>query len=182
MKLFHCAAAVFFEASVAYGSPILYTFNAVAPASAGSLAHSQTFQLIVPDFLPVVLNGPVAEFLSTDPAVVSCVPCKDPPVSALFFLRGGAGDSIQFQDKNGTGYFYLFAENVLSNTGTYETLSGINVNKGTLVVAAVPEPSTTCLLAMGLSGVALRLRIRRRRVQGQSPPRAKFHFVSRVLI
>jgi hypothetical protein len=121
--------------------------------------------LTVPFFLPVVLNGPVVPFVSTDPEVISCVPCKNPPDPALFFLRGGIGDSIQFQDANGTGYLYFFPADALSNTGTHQTLAGINVNTGTLTVTATPEPSTQGLLMIGLGTAAVVLRRRRSRIR-----------------
>jgi hypothetical protein len=160
MRLFSFWAALVLSACAAYGGPILYTFTGTTLPSSGSPAHSEVFQLKVPDFLALVVNGPLAQFRSDDAGMISCVPCAGPPVSAVSFLRGGAGDSIQFQDQNGTGYFYLFGENAFSTVGTHQTLPGINVNTGTLVVEAVPEPSTFGLLVIGLSTVALRLRNR----------------------
>jgi hypothetical protein len=119
------------------------------------------FQLTLPDFLPVVLNGPVITFLSTDPEVNSCVPCNSPPVPALAFLRSAGSDLVQFADQNGTNYPYFFPENALSNAGVFQTLPGINVNTGSLVITAIPEPSTAGVFVLGLSAIALYLRLRR---------------------
>lgn len=137
-------------ASTAYGGPIHYAFTGTTLPSGGLPGHSQVFELTLPDFLPVVSGGPVVEFVSTDPAVISCIPCTNPPDPALFFLRGGIGDSVQFQDQNGTGYIYFFPADVLTTVGTHQTLPGINVNTGTLSVAAIPEPSTAGMLILGV--------------------------------
>ncbi len=162
--LFSCCLALCFAASAAYGSPVLYTFTGTTLGTSGSPSHAQVFQLTVPDFLPVVLNGPVIPFLSTDPAVNSCVPCNSPPIPALHFLRGADSDLIQFHDEDNTNYLYSFAENTFSNAGTYHTLPGINVNTGTLTISEVPEPSTVGVLIIGLSTIAFGLRLRSVRV------------------
>ena len=154
----------------AYGSPIQYVFTATTRATLGSPAHTETFELIMPDFLPVTTNGGVISLLSNDPSVISCSPCKAPPVAALHFLRGGSGDSIQFQDTDNVGRFYLFAPGALTTLGPQSTLPGINVNMGTLVVSraadetSAPEPSTWTMIFGGLTAAAI---IRRRRRGGR---------------
>jgi hypothetical protein len=125
------------------------------------------FQMTLPGYLPLVSGGPLLSFLSTDPTVNSCVPCVDPPLTALYFLRGGTSDLIQFKDQDGTNYLYTFPVNSLSQAGRYSTLPGININKGTLnvTVTATPEPSAAVLFAIGLCTVLLGLRLRRRALE-----------------
>ena len=161
----HIGAALCLATSMAHAGPITYTFSGTTLPGSGSPSHSELFQLTVPDFLPVVLNGSVVPFVSTDPGVIACVPCKDPPNPALFFLRGGIGDSIQFQDADGTGYLYFFPADAFSNVGTHHTLAGINVNTGTLIITATPEPSTQALLMIGLGPVAVVFRRRLHRIR-----------------
>jgi hypothetical protein len=139
---------VFFTGSQLEAGPVLYTFSGTTVVS----PHSQAFQLLLPDFLPVVLNGPFVSFLSTDGAVLSCVPCNIPPVPALSFRRAETSlpsDYISFSDIDDVGYDYYFSLGAFSSVGTYQTLPGVNVNTGTLVVAAVPEPFTLMLLMIG---------------------------------
>lgn len=154
-SVFRGCALVCLASCAAKAGPIRYSFEAATRDSVGSPSHIEMFRLQLPDFVPVVANGPVVSFLADDPGVASCLACKQPPLSAFHFLRGGSGDSIQFQDADGTGRFYLFSPNVFSSVGTYSTQPGINVNVGTLVVTAVPEPSSVSLVlaALGCGGI-----------------------------
>lgn len=147
--LFICFAVLCFAGSNLFGGPVLYHFTGTTVPGA-SPSHMQTFQLTAPDFLPAVLDGGPLPLLSTDPAIISCIPCDAPPLPALFFLRGSSGDSIQFEDENGTGYVYFFPANSLSSLGTHNSLPGINVNRGVLLVTATPEASTIWLLLFGM--------------------------------
>jgi hypothetical protein len=151
-----------FAAHGVYASSVLYTFTAKTQPAPGAPSHDEIFQLLSPDFLPVVFNGPVISFDGNDPAVLSCVSCIDPPVPALHFLRGSDSDLVQFKDEDNTLRLYMFPLNALSSPGKWDTLPGINVNKGALVVTVVPEPSTAVLLTIGLGAVASVL-VRRRR-------------------
>jgi len=160
-RIIQSAVLVFVLACTAYSAPIMYSFTATTRAMPGSPSHSEAFELVVPDFLPVTENGNVISFVSSDPAVISCTACVAPPTNAMHFLRGGSGDSIQFVDADGTSRFYLFPSNVLSMLGTFDTLPGINVNVGTVTVwslsdgASAPEPSTWGMLGCGLAAVIL---------------------------
>ena len=147
----------------AHAAPVLYTFTATTRASLGSPSHLEQFQLQTPDFLPLVLNGGVLSYLRSDPALISCVACTDPPVPTLHFLRTDTSDMVQFRDADGTLRAYFFPANSLSNPGRYDTLPGINVAVGNLVVGEVPEPSTMALVIAGASALASR---RRRRTAG----------------
>jgi hypothetical protein len=137
----------------AHATPVSYTFTATTRATVGSPAHLEQFRLLTPDFLPVVLNGPVISFLRDDPALISCVSCTDPPVPTLHFLRSGIGDVVQFRDADGILRPYFFPMNVLSNPGVYDTPGGFNVNVGKLVVAETetPEPATVAMVTAGLA-------------------------------
>ena len=95
------------------------------------------------------LNGTVMSFLSSDPALISCVACTDPPVPTLHFLRSDTSDLVQFRDADGILSPYFFPANSLSSPGSYNTLPGINVAIGKLVVAETPEPSTMGLVIAG---------------------------------
>lgn len=165
-RLLKYCATVCLGAYAAYGSPILYTFSATTKPTLGSPAHPEFFRLVMPDFLPVVTGGPVVSLLTSDPGVISCTPCRQPPVKALHFLSSITFDSIQFQDSDGVGRFYMFPANALSSLGTFNTQPGINVNVGKLVVSSVPEPSTIGMLAAGITALlaagAARRRLRRR--------------------
>jgi hypothetical protein len=118
---------------------------------------------MTPDFLPLVTNGGLISFLRSDPALVSCVACTDPPILTLHFLRGDTSDLIQFRDADRILRPYFFPVNALANAGTYDTLPGINVNVGRLVVAEIPEPSTMAMFIVGAAALAFR----RRRVCGR---------------
>jgi hypothetical protein len=164
-RIVKCCAALCFATYTAYGAPILYTFTATTRATVGSPSHLEQFQLIAPDFLPLVLNGPLISFLRDDSALLSCVACADPPIAALHFLRSDTSDLVQFRDADGILRPYFFAPDALSQLGTHDTLPGINVNIGRVVVSEVPEPRTTGLLLTGAAALALRLRRRRRIAQ-----------------
>jgi hypothetical protein len=138
----------------------LYTFTATTQPTQGSPSHLEQFQLMAPDFLPLVTNGDVISFLRSDPAIISCVACTDPPVPTLHFLRSDTSDLVQFRDADGILRPYFFSPSALSNPGTHDTLPGINVNVGKLIVSEIPEPSTTALLGGGLATLALLLRRR----------------------
>ena len=109
------------------------------------------------------LAGNACSPLHAEPAQ-SCEACTNPPVPTLHFLRSDSSDLVQFRDADGILRVYFFSANVLSSPGTYDTLPGINVAVGRLVVAAAetPEPSTIGLVMTGLGLVALR-RLRRGR-------------------
>ncbi len=111
--------------------------------------HLEQFELTTPDFLPVLDNGPVLSFLASDPGLLSCVACTDPPVPTLHFLRSATSDLVQFRDTDGILRPYFFPVNALSSPGTYQTLPGINVAVGTLVVSQTPEPSTLWMAIAG---------------------------------
>jgi hypothetical protein len=151
----------------AHATPVSYTFTATTRATLGSPAHLEQFRLLAPDFIPVVLNGPVISFLRDDPALISCVSCTDPPVQTLHFLRSGSGDVVQFRDTDGILRPYFFPMNVLSSPGAYNTSPGINVNVGKLVVAETPEPATVAMVTAGLAIAGL-LRRRLRLQEGVS--------------
>jgi hypothetical protein len=138
----------------------------------GSPAHLEQFQLAVPDFLPLVTDGPLITFQSDDPAVISCVACASPPAGALHFLRSSIGDIIQFRDADGILRPYFFLPNVLASAGTYSTLPGINVNVGELVVSEIPEPSTAGLVGVALTAALCRRRRSRPRSRIMSPGRS----------
>jgi len=159
--LVKCCAALCFAACSAHAS-IIYTFTATTSPAPSSPPHSEVFQLQLPDFLSISSSGPVISFFENDPAVISCVACANPPVPAFHFLRGPDSDMIQFADADNTTRLYTFPLNALSNIGTYSTLAGINVNRGALAVASVPEPSTASLLMIGTSAIAWCLYTRRR--------------------
>ena len=151
--------AVLFSATyTAHAAPILYTFTATTPATLGSPSHLEQFQLEAPDFLPLVLNGDVLSFLSSDPALISCIACADPPVPTLHFLRTDTSDLVQFRDADGILRPYFFPANSLSHPGSYDTLPGINVAVGKLVVTETPEPATMVLVLAGAATLASRLR------------------------
>ena len=97
-------------------------------------------------------------YLRSDPALISCVACTDPPVPTLHFLRTDTSDLVQFRDADGVLRPYFFPANSLSDTGSYDTLPGINVAVGKLVVAETPEPSTMVLVIAGAATLAFRLR------------------------
>lgn len=171
-RLLQCVAALCLATCAAYGSPVVYSFTGTAPAQPGSPSHAEVFQLTLPDFLPVDLNGPPVQFVSTDPGVNSCVPCQPSPITALVFLRSASSDLVQFLDENGTTYPYFFPANTLTQVGYYQTLPGFNVNAGTLEVGAeAPEPSTMAFLAMGLGAVGLVRRIRGCKPAARQPRR-----------
>jgi hypothetical protein len=164
-KNFACVGAILMASACAvYGDPVLYSFTATTSAPIGSPSHTEAFEFVAPDFLPVVLNGPVISVMKTDPAMLSCVACVDPPIPAVHFLRGGAGDSIQFQDADHISRFFLFQPDALSTMGTHSTQPGINVAVGTLTVSAAPaqsdapEPSTWTMLGIGFAGLAIGVR------------------------
>jgi hypothetical protein len=159
-RLLPYAAVLFSATYTAHAAPVLYTFTATTRDSLGSPSHLEQFQLQAPDFLPLVLNGDVLSFLRSDPALISCVACTDPPVPTLHFLRGDTSDLVQFRDADGTLRLYFFPANSLSNVGTYDTLPGINVEVGNIVVAEIPEPSTMALVIAGAGALALRRRCR----------------------
>jgi hypothetical protein len=117
---------------------------------------------MAPDFLPLVLNGEVISFLRDDPALLSCIACTDPPIPTLHFLRSDNSDLVQFRDADGILRPYFFPPSVLSQLGIYDTLPGINVNVGKIVVSEVPEPSTAGLVLAGAALVTLRLKRRRK--------------------
>lgn len=148
-------------ATGAYASTI-YSFNATTRAVLGSPAHQESFQLQAPAYLPLSSGGPLISFQSDDPAMLSCVSCKTPPVLAVHFLRGSDSDMIQFADLDGTTRLYSFPLNALSAGGAYRTLPGFNVNVGEVTVTSAPEPSTIALLGMG--ALVLLAKLRRRPV------------------
>jgi len=141
-----CCFLLSLVSCAAIATPVQYTFTATTRASLGSPSHTEAFDLVLPDFMPLVQNGPVISFLSDDPALRSCVACVVPSVPALHFLRSTTNDLIQFVDEDGTNRLYMFPLNVLSTVGRWDTLSGINVNRGTVVVSATPEPATIGML------------------------------------
>ena len=146
-------ALLAFLAQPTIAGSIAYTFT----GAAAEPSHAQSFQLIVPDFLPLVLDGPHLGFLSTDSGMTSCIPCES-RFTALFFSRQsalGQVDQLQFNDANGTAYVYLFPINAFSNLGTYQTL-GLNGNDGALSVSEVPEPSVAALILIGLGILGIR--------------------------
>lgn len=159
-SLLRYCAMLCLAAHMAYGSQILYTFTATTQATAGSESHSEEFQLTAPDFLPLVVNGAVLSLLRSDSALLSCVACIDPPIPTLHFLRSDSSDLLQFQDGDGILRPYFFSANAFSELGVHETLPGINVAVGKLVVAETPEPSTLALVLIGAVVAALRLRRR----------------------
>ena len=59
-----CGALLCFAGYAVHASPILYTFTATTQASLGSPGHTQTFQMIAPDFLPVD-GGNLISFLAS---------------------------------------------------------------------------------------------------------------------
>jgi len=163
-RLLVSCSVLLFATQGAHGAPIVYTFTATTQPTLGSPSHLEKFQLTVPDFLPLVLNGDVISFLRSDPALISCVACTDPPVPTLHFLRSDTSDLVQFSDADGILRPYFFQPNTLSSPGTYDTLSGINVAVGNLVVTETPEPSTMVLIVMGVVPFAFRLHFLRLRL------------------
>jgi hypothetical protein len=157
-RLVMCCAVLCSATCTAHAAPVLYTFTAITPATLGSPSHLEQFQLEAPRFLPLVLNGDVLSFLRSDPPLISCVACTDPPVPTLHFLRADTSDLVQFRDADGTLRPYFFSANSLSNPGSYDTLPGINAAVGKLVVSETPEPSTIALVIAGAATLALRLR------------------------
>jgi hypothetical protein len=164
-RLLICCAVLCSATYTAHATPVLYTFTATTRATLGSPSHLEQFQLEAPDFLPLVLNGAVMSFLRSDPALISCVACTDPPVPTLHFLRSDTSDLVQFRDADGILRPYFFPANSLSSPGSYNTLPGINVAVGKLVVAETPEPSTMALVISGAATLALRLRRRTPRIR-----------------
>jgi len=168
-RIFPTCALLCLATVSACAGPIAYSFSATTRATPASPAHEEAFQLLLPDFLPVTVNGPVVSFASTDPALVACANCAAPPASAVHFLRGGSGDSIQFQDTDGVSRFYLFPANTLTTPGTFDTVPGINVNVGRFVVSnlsdgsAVPEPASWTMLIFGFAPLAAAWWLKRRR-------------------
>lgn len=173
MIMMKCLAALSLAACAAYGSPVLYTFTATTRATLGSPAHTEAFQLRLPEYLPVAEGSPLISFLRTDPAVLSCTACTNAPVPALHFLRSGGSDLVQFADEDGTTRLYMFPLLALTSAGTHDTLPGINVAVGALTVAPVPEPSTTAMLVIGLAALALGARGRRSIIASRSPGRSR---------
>jgi hypothetical protein len=159
-RLLICCAVLCSATYTAHAAPVLYTFTATTGATLGSPSHLEQFQLEAPDFLPLVLNDGVLSYLRSDPVLISCVACTDPPVPTLHFLRTDTSDLVQFRDADGVLRPYFFPANSLSDTGSYDTLPGINVAVGKLVVAETPEPSTMVLVIAGAATLALRLRRR----------------------
>jgi hypothetical protein len=157
-RLVKCCALLSFTAFTAYGAPVLYTFTATTRATLNSPSHLEQFQLIAPDFLPLVSNGALISLLRDDPALISCVACTDPPIPTLHFLRNDSSDLVQFSDADRILRPYFFSPNALSHPGIHDTLPGINVAVGKLVVSEVPEPSTSGLVLTGVAIVAFRLR------------------------
>ena len=157
-RLLMSCGVLLFVSQGAHAAPVLYTFTATTQAAMGSPSHTEQFQLATPGFLPLVLNGEVLSFLRSDPALISCIACAEPPVPTLHFLRSDSSDLVQFSDADGILRPYFFPPNALSSPGTYDTLPGINVNAGQLVVAEAPEPSTMLLVVMGAAPFAFRRR------------------------
>jgi len=152
-----CCVLLSLVTCAAIATPVQYTFS----ATTGSPSHTESFDLVLPDFLALVQNGPLISFLSDDPTLRSCIACVAPPVPSLHFLRSTTNDLIQFVDEDGTTRLYTFPLNVLSTVGRWETLPGINVNRGAVVVSAPPEPATFGMLLIAAAAFAALYRRRR---------------------
>lgn len=163
-----CCATLCLAAGVSSASPVLYTFTATTRATLNSPAHLEMFRLQLPDFMPVVEGGPLVSFFRTSPEVLACVACQTTSIPVLHFLRGATSDLVQFADDDGTTRLFTFSFGALSDFGTHSTLAGINVERGTLVVAPVPEPSTLALFLLGISALAGSLYARRADRDGRS--------------
>lgn len=150
------AATILLTQPAAHASSVLYTFSGTTVGSFPTPSHNESFRLLVPDFLPVETNGPVLSIQADDPGLQLCEPCAATSVPVLHFLRGSTSDLVQFVDSDGTTRLYTFAALALSTPGTYDTLFGININRGTITVESVPEPSTLALLLIGFGVLVIR--------------------------
>jgi len=113
-----CCVLLSLVTCVAVATPVQYTFTATTLTSLGSPSHTEAFDLVLPDFMPLVQNGPVISFLSDDPTLRSCIACVAPPVPSLHFLRSTTNDLIQFVDEDGTNRLYTLAlENAETGAG-----------------------------------------------------------------
>ena len=146
-RLAQLGAVLCLTASAASAAPILYTFTATTKATMGSPSHLEKFELLAPDFLPVVPNGGILSFKSNDPMLLSCEACAAPSTSAVIFLRGTTDDLVQFRDADGILRPYFFPVNALTTAGIHDTKPGFNVAVGRLEVTevAAPEPGTVGL-------------------------------------
>jgi hypothetical protein len=155
LQLLKCCALLFLAACTTFGSQVLYTFTATTQATLGSPSQLEQSELAAPEFLPLAPGGDLISFLRSDTALLSCLACADPPIFTLHFLRSEAEDIIQFRDADGILRPYFFAANALGEFGVHNTLPGINVAVGQVIVSnfqgEVPEPSTIRLVAIGAS-------------------------------
>lgn len=155
------AAAFCFTQPAAYAASVVYTFSGTTLGSFPTPSHTESFRLTVSDFLPLEVGGPVVSIEADDPGLQVCEPCTDTSVPVLHFLRSSGSDLVQFVDRDGATRLYSFAAFALTNPSSYDTLFGINVNRGTLTVESVPEPSTLALTLLAAGCVVLRKRARR---------------------
>jgi hypothetical protein len=158
------AIAVFFACAATAGpcAAVTYTFSGFFGETLppGQTDYTATFTLEVADFITADVTFPAS-------ALISCSGPVTPCASATFVIDAFAAgfysdpgyEAIILASTGGWSIYYYFAEPAFATPGSYTSL----VNPGTLLVTAVPEPSTVVLMLAGIPMLLGAGRLRRQR-------------------
>ncbi len=147
---------------------VTYSFTGFfgEPLPDGQLDQTASFMLSLPDF---ITSNTQVLVTSMD----SCQTPASPCANATFHVDAAADgltdekgvQALELSSLSGYTFYYYFAPSAFGSAGTYDSLYGFD---SASLVAAVPEPGSYALMALGLGLIAVRS-WRRRPSAGVAP-------------